>query len=1495
MSKVTAKPVSRSQESLLMVVNSKAFSMFFISVVLFQVVLLVIEHPTDTDKWYQSTSLNAVFCVLYTVEVTLKIVAFGGKYFKSAWNWLDLLLLATQYLDTVANTAALSSLRALRLLRPLRAVNKIPSLRVLIATIMGLKGFVHALLVVLSVAVFFAAIGLDVYQGALHNRCTNSSNGIPFLHVCASSEQVSAGTLSCWSGSTCKRMTTNPSILHFDNIGSSLLVISGTMAMEKWAALTRQYVDATGYSAVAINSISVLILGFLTSNLLVAVVTNAFGEKYQEEEAKALIRRDEEISKLNRMFLKKWRKPLRQSALLLRKAPSRSMGEKLMSRASTFITKKDPLEWYNRLLEETENEGVNAKEKLEKRRFKSKVDRLLLAAQKQYQRHDLLLKENPTCSKKMYKIYDSRVFQSVSMIVIIVNVGVLAIDWHGISSDTISVLESINLACLVFFSVELIVSLTALHIWVFFSSFENLFDLLIVVVAWIEYSLPSSSGALSVLRVVRIFRITRLFKNLKSLRVMFVALAQPLFHLANLLLIIAIFVFVYASMGTQLYFDKIPAKGFGRANFATLGYSSLSVLQMLTADNWLSIASNLLDSTTEQANVAYAIMVFLVGYVLCTCLVFGITLYVFQNTQNAVRKAEQVKEMTELIREKEQEGENQSDIQDSSLFDAAATIIRQHEASDQARIEEDCKYYESLDLNSQPPADTVFFCLTKENPFRVVCLKIVDSFIFNGMMAILIFASSVCLALEHPGMDATLKESLEVLDIIFAVCFVLEMLTKWCAYGLKAYWTRGFDFLDGVVTVLSLISLGVPSVAIFRSFRALRPFALITKSKFMKHLLLTVAATASKLIALVLVQFLLFFSFSIVGVKLFKGLFYACTDPAVLSKAACTGSFVATTATGNHTLSRYWKNTILNFDNPGYGVVSVFQLATMRGWSDMMYRAMHSGSGVDMQPQSFNNPLAALFFVAAVLICGMYMFSTFSALVIDSFIKIGRLMDKSALLSPQEREYLSLQPALKSISQSHKREEALLSFPLSRRKLCQFFLSIPYEISTSVLIQLSVVVSLLAHYNAPAWTTQMGTAFDYFFVIFFGLETLLKLYGFQKHVFKNSLMLCEFIATFAGAIVVILDVAKIDTKISPSIFRLPLAVFSFRHIPALRKTYYFALALVRSLRYAIFAALLSCCFISIFAIIGVGLFAKVRIADPMTFSPQEASYWHDPFGWGNQNVYPAPLDRNFNFKTFFHAFISTLQIVSMDNWAAMMEACSIRPPYCTEGVDCGNFAASAAFFVSCIVICRMIVMSLFMAIVFKQLSESSASKLPRKVGSALMSFRREWSKLASGPEEMFFLPAEKLAYLLQNTNRLLRWEIADVCPEVGKLNVSNAQRILLGVPKEKKKFSLAPYLNIYCKNTSKLEIAKMESVVPGRSETAALAGSPSQKACVHFEEVLGSFVRLMMDLPPSPPNPEYGQRISFEEWLGGSSSREGNSENPKEKLRENSLSEHSST
>lgn len=119
-------------------VESRAVSNFIIGVILFNAVLLGMETSPVLMAQYgpMILFLDSVCLGIFIIEITLKIIGRGSRFFRDGWNLFDFAVVAIALLPAVQG---LSVLRALRILRVLRVISVAPSLRRVV------EGFITAL------------------------------------------------------------------------------------------------------------------------------------------------------------------------------------------------------------------------------------------------------------------------------------------------------------------------------------------------------------------------------------------------------------------------------------------------------------------------------------------------------------------------------------------------------------------------------------------------------------------------------------------------------------------------------------------------------------------------------------------------------------------------------------------------------------------------------------------------------------------------------------------------------------------------------------------------------------------------------------------------------------------------------------------------------------------------------------------------------------------------------------------------------------------------------------------------------------------------------------------------------------------------------------------------------------------------------------------------------------------------------------------------------
>jgi hypothetical protein len=140
-----------------------------------------------------------------------------------------------------------------------------------------------------------------------------------------------------------------------------------------------------------------------------------------------------------------------------------------------------------------------------------------------------------------------------------------------------------SLTCL--FLVEMVLKIIGLGFKTYVRDGFNDFDAIVVIFGLLEF-INVGSKAITVFRVFRMLRIFKIVKSWKILRKLLVAVFNSFASIANLALLVFLFVFIYALIGMQFFSGPIPDYPSFRYGFNTFGYALIAIFDILSSENW---------------------------------------------------------------------------------------------------------------------------------------------------------------------------------------------------------------------------------------------------------------------------------------------------------------------------------------------------------------------------------------------------------------------------------------------------------------------------------------------------------------------------------------------------------------------------------------------------------------------------------------------------------------------------------------------------------------------------------------------------------------------------------------------------------------------------------------------------------------------------------------------------------------------------------------------
>ncbi|KAL6459509.1 hypothetical protein MHYP_G00312680 [Metynnis hypsauchen] len=594
--------------------------------------------------------------------------------------------------------------------------------------------------------------------------------------------------------------------------------------------------------------------------------------------------------------------------------------------------------------------------------------------------------------------------------------------------------------------------------------------------------------------------------------------------------------------------------------------------------------------------------------------------------------------------------------------------------------------------------------------FRVLCHKIVNHNVFTNLILFFILLSSISLAAEDPvKSDSFRNQILSYADHVFTGLFTIEIILKMTAYGAflhKGSFCRNyFNILDLVVVSVSLISSGIQSsainvVKILRVLRVLRPLRAINRAKGLKHVVQCVFVAIRTIGNIVIVTTLLQFMFACIGVQLFKGKFYYCTDSSKQTQAECRGTYILY-KDGNvgkpERAPRTWENSDFNFDDVLQGMMALFAVSTFEGWPGLLYRAIDSHAE-DVGPIYNYRVVISIFFIIYIIIIAFFMMNIFVGFVIVTFQEQGEQEYKNCELDKNQRQCV---------------EYALKARPLRRYipknpyqyKVWYVVNSTYFEYLMFTLILLNTICLAMQHHGQSASFNIAMNILNMLFTGLFTVEMILKLIAFKpRGYFSDPWNVFDFLIVIGSIIDVILsEINPADPSAStPSSVVRPMqrenqnpednariSITFFRLFRVMRLVKLLSRGegirtllwtFIKSFQALPYVALLIVMLFFIYAVIGMQVFGKIALRDN------------------------SQINRNNNFQTFPQAVLLLFRCATGEAWQEIMLACSPNRP-CEKGSeegpsseDCGSHFA-IIYFVSFYMLCAFLIINLFVAVI----------------------------------------------------------------------------------------------------------------------------------------------------------------------------------------------------
>uniref|UniRef100_A0A8C3RGN2 Sodium channel protein n=1 Tax=Cyanoderma ruficeps TaxID=181631 RepID=A0A8C3RGN2_9PASS len=621
---------------------------------------------------------------------------------------------------------------------------------------------------------------------------------------------------------------------------------------------------------------------------------------------------------------------------------------------------------------------------------------------------------------------------------------------------------------------------------------------------------------------------------------------------------------------------------------------------------------------------------------------------------------------------------------------------------------------------------------------RKTCFRIVEHNWFETFIVFMILLSSGALAFEDIYIEQrkTIKTMLEYADKVFTYIFILEMLLKWVAYGYQTYFTNAWCWLDFLIVDVSLVSLTanalgyseLGAIKSLRTLRALRPLRALSRFEGMRVVVNALLGAIPSIMNVLLVCLIFWLIFSIMGVNLFAGKFYYCVNTTTDERFEVDqiNNFSQCEELIKNNQSARWKNVKVNFDNVGFGYLSLLQVATFKGWMDIMYAAIDSRD-VLQQPKYEDNLYMYLYFVIFIIFGSFFTLNLFIGVIIDNFNQQKKKISQDIFMTEEQKKYYNAMKKLGS-----KKPQKPIPRPGNKFQgmVFDFVTQQVFDISIMILICLNMVTMMVETDDQSKEMENILYWINLVFIVLFTGECVLKLISLRHYYFTIGWNIFDFVVVILSIVGMFLAEMIEKYFVSPTLFRvIRLARIGriLRLIKGAKGIRTLLFALMMSLPALFNIGLLLFLVMFIYAIFGMSNFAYVK---------REAG-----------------IDDMFNFETFGNSMICLFQITTSAGWDGLLAPilnsgepdCDPHKDHPGSSVkgDCGNPSVGIFFFVSYIIISFLVVVNMYIAVILENFGVATEESAEPLSEDDFEMFYEVWEKF--DPDATQFMEFEKLS------------------------------------------------------------------------------------------------------------------------------------------------------
>uniref|UniRef100_A0A8C1DG33 Sodium channel protein n=1 Tax=Cyprinus carpio carpio TaxID=630221 RepID=A0A8C1DG33_CYPCA len=891
-------------------------------------------------------------------------------------------------------------------------------------------------------------------------------------------------------------------------------------------------------------------------------------------------------------------------------------------------------------------------------------------------------------------------------ICIVLNTLFMALEHYPMTDEFNSMLSVGNLVFTGIFTAEMVLKIFALDPYYYFQQGWNIFDGIIVCLSLMELGLSNVEG-LSVLRSFRLLRVFKLAKSWPTLNTLIKIIGNSVGALGNLTLVLAIIVFIFAVVGMQLfgknYQDCVCKISYDctlpRWHMKDFFHSFLIVFRVLCGE-WIETMWDCMEVAGQPLCILVFMLVMVIGNLVVLNLFLALLLSSFSSDNLSAPDEDGEMNNLQIAISRIHFGFTWLLDGIKDLFNGNLAGCRQKAKEKQVSLK---KNHTECNGGVGSLEQHVGKCIIPEGE---------DSYMTNPNL-------TICVPIAPGESDVEFPEEEEDEETESS-----EDEEQKLVRGYESILSKSFCFLLLQVSLISLVanSLGYSdfgAIKSLRTLRALRPLRALSRFEGMRVVVNALIGAIPSIMNVLLVCLIFWLIFSIMGVNLFAGKFGKCVNR--------TGYIHGVTLVNNKSDCQamndtqfYWTKVKVNFDNVGLGYLSLLQVATFKGWMEIMYAAVDS-RGVEEQPVKEINLYMYLYFVIFIIFGSFFTLNLFIGVIIDNFNQQKRMIGgQDIFMTEEQKKYYNAMKKLGS-----KKPQKPIPRPVNI--LQGFFFDLvskqAFDITIMMLIILNMITMMVETDEQSARMETILNNINLAFIVTFTTECLIKIFALRCYFFTISWNIFDFVVVILSIVGIVL--ADIIEKyfVSPTLFRVIRLARIGRVLRLIRAA--------KGIRTLLFALMMS-----LPALFNIGLLLFLQ----------------------------GGIDDMFNFETFGNSIICLFQITTSAGWDNLLDPILNNSPeecsssYINTGTNtkgnCGNPSVGITFFVSYIIISFLIVVNMYIAIILENFSVATEESTEPLSEDDFEMFYEVWEKF--DVEATHFIEYSKLSSFADSLSEPLR-------------------------------------------------------------------------------------------------------------------------------------------